>query len=498
MSLFSLVRRLPNPRFLITSIVAIAIGVLTSWATLTGYTANQAHSKSAAVNGTQSEAGKRKQSEKPTLDRNYGKLPLSFEENRGQTGASCEYVARGPGYNIFLTPGEALLVFQERRRTSTESAALTNEPISERGVEPRFHQRRHDGASKNGKEQTTAEQPPMVVRMRLIGANQNAESVEGREELPGKVNYFIGDDSSKWLTAIPTYGSVSYRDVYPGVDLVYYGNGQQLEYDLVVAPGADPNIIKVKFDGAERLRIDTRGDLLLKTQGGEIRQAKPLIYQEINGVRRQIEGRYVVGSGNSVGFKVKRYDRKQPLVIDPRLVYLALVNGSGSGNAITVDGNGFAYLTGRVDDTFLNPTPGALQGSFAGSSDVFVTKLNPSGTRVVFTTYLGGTTFDDGYGIAVDSQGNVYVTGTAGANFPTTPGAFQTVNDSSGDAFVSKLNASGSALVYSTLYGGSDYEEGDGLAVDPTGNAYVAGLTFSSDLITSPGAPQRTNAGGAL
>ncbi|MBI2829078.1 MAG: SBBP repeat-containing protein, partial [Acidobacteria bacterium] len=290
-----------------------------------------------------------------------------------------------------------------------------------------------------------------------------------------------------------SYARVRYESVYPGVDLVYYGNQRQLEYDFVVAPGADPGAIKLAFEGARSIERDASGNLILRTAGGDLRMHKPVVYQEVGGVKRLIPGRYVVASKQQVGFHVAAYDRSKPLVIDPVLVYSTFLGGSGNdfGFRIAVDSAGNAYVTGGTDSTNF-PGPGGIAAPKLGSSakgaggDVFVTKLNPAGTALVYSTYLGGSGNDGGIGIAVDSAGNAYVTGTTNsADFPTTLGAFDVTFNGVQDVFVTKLNPAGSALVYSTYLGGSGFERPNGIAVDSAGNAYVMGRTTST-ISTNP------------
>jgi hypothetical protein len=383
----------------------------------------------------------------------YGRLPLLFEANRGQTHDEVRFLSRGPGYSLYLTAGEAVL-------------ALPG---------------------------------PVALRMSLAGASAEAH-VSGLEELAGKANYFIGRDPAKWRTNVPTYAKVEYRGVYPGIDLVYYGNQRQLEYDFIVAPGADPQRIVLDFKGVEKLEIDAQGDLVMHAAGGALRQHKPVIYQAIDGVRRQVAGGYVIKDAHQVAFQVAAYDQARPLVIDPVLSYSTYLGGAGIEEpwTIAVDATGNAYVTGSTNSINFPTTAGALDTSLGGSSDVFVTKLNATGTALVYSTYLGGSATEGGaIGVAVDSAGNAYVTGgTLSADFPTTPGALQTTAPGGGDAFVTKLNAAGSALVYSTYLGGTGHEGGFfRIAVDTLGNAYVAGHTDSTDFPTTPGAFQRTFAG---
>src|SRR5207247_1970406 len=340
-----------------------------------------------------------------------------------------------------------------------------------------------------------------VLRMTFIGANPEP-SVVGAEELPGKANYFIGSDPVKWRTDVPTYAKVRYKNVYPGIDLIYYGNQRQLEYDFVVSPGADPRRIRLGFHGADKLEVDAQGDLVLHTATGVIRQRKPVIYQEVEGLRRECRGGYGLEGARRVGFRVTAYDAHRPLVIDPALFYSTYLGGSDSdeGFAIAVDTAGTAYVTGRTFSIDFPTTQGAFQTTLVGFHGVvFVTKLNPTGSGLVYSTYLGGAIADRAQAIAVDIAGNAYVTGlTFSKDFPTTPGAFQStpIPLAGNNAFVTKLNPTGSALVYSTYLGGNNDDQGLGIAVDAAGNAYVAGQTRSSTFPTTPGAFQRFEGGG--
>jgi hypothetical protein len=386
----------------------------------------------------------------------YGQLPLSFELNRGQTAAPVNYLARGSGYTLFLSPTQATL-----------------------GLTPPSA---HKGASSAGD----------VLRLGLVGANPAAPAV-GLDRLPGVSNYFIGNDPSKWLTNVPNYGEVEYQNVYPGVNLVYYGNQGQLEYDFVLAPGADPGAIRLAVQGAQGARLDAQGNLVLHTAGGDVVQHAPVVYQDVGGKRQSVAGRFVLEGNGQVGFQVGAYDRAAPLVIDPVLVYSTYLGGSGNdfSTSITVDSAGNAYITGGTSSLNFPTTPGAVQTSYSGSSaysDVFISKLNASGTALVYSTYLGGSSYGGhGAAIAVDASGDAYITGqAAGSNFPTTPGAFQQQSSVNGP-FVTELSPTGSALVYSTyLTGSSGADEGLGIAVTAAGNAYITGYAVSTDFPTTP------------
>jgi hypothetical protein len=412
----------------------------------------------------------------------YGKLPLSFEANQGQTDSQVKFVSRGSGYTLFLTGDEA--VFSLRRGKGTVGAL----PAS-RELQP-----------------TAVPAANTVLRMELVKANPVARVI-GTDELPGKSNYFIGSDPKKWRSNVPTYAKVKYENIYPGIDLVYYGNQRQLEYDFVVAPGADPHHIQFDFRGAKSISRDKDGDLLLQMSEGEIRWRKPTVYQERDGTRQEIVAHYVINHKSRVRFEVADYDLHSPLFIDP-LIYSTYLGGSGEdvGNGITVDASGNAYLTGQTLSTNFPTTPGALQTTCGGTKcyDAFVTKLNPTGSAFVYSSYLGGSNGDYGLGIIVDSSGNAYVTGdTQSTDFPTTPGAFRTIcNGGSnctqfGDGFVTELNPTGSALVYSTYLGGSNTDQGQGISVDSMGDAYITGLTASADFPTTTGVFQKTFAGGS-
>ncbi|MET0647259.1 MAG: Calx-beta domain-containing protein, partial [Pyrinomonadaceae bacterium] len=323
----------------------------------------------------------------------YGRLPLQFEANRGQTDARVRFLSRGDGYVMFLTPDEAVLALSR-------------------------------GGGKKGAD-GKQEEGYRVLRMRLSGASAEPK-VEGRDLMPGRLNYFVGNDPADWRTGVPVFEKVHYAGVYPGIDLVYYGNQRQLEYDFHLAPGADPRRIKIKFDGAERAKLDEKdGSLVLTVGGGEVRMKRPVIYQTANdGSRREIEGGYKI-NGTEVEFGVGAYDASRPLVIDPILSYstfLGVVNNLSftSGAALALDSSNNAYVTGAAG-LLAFPAPGVkIVPAGSGSSNVFVTKLNPAGTALVYTAYLGGFSDDTGLGIALDSAGSAYVTGvTRSSDYPT-------------------------------------------------------------------------------
>lgn len=309
----------------------------------------------------------------------------------------------------------------------------------------------------------------------------------GVELLPGKSSYFFGKDPSKWRTGVSSYAKVRYPNVWPGVDVIYYGNSRQLEYDFVLKPGVDVSKINLNFDGAQRVEIDNNGDLLIDTSSGRVRQHKPVVYQQVGEKRIEVAGGYSKLGQNRVGFHVSSYDHKRELIIDPTLVYSTFLGGSNPdfGNAIAVDSSGNAYITGYTQSTDF-PILGSTRSP--NFTITFVTKMNATGTALIYSAEVGGNGGDYGNAIAVDSSGNAYVAGSTGStDFPAIS-AMQAAFGGTLDAFLFKLNASGTALTYSTYIGGSGFEYGRGVAVDGSGNAYVTGTTYSNDFPTSAGA----------
>src|SRR6266849_10424629 len=346
----------------------------------------------------------------------YGKLPLSFEENVGETAQEVRYVSHGAGYELFLTPQEAVLALRT--------------PVShDLSPRHRFKTMRLFREALRARKMT-------AVRMRFEGANPAAQiSATGR--LLKKANYFIGSDPKKWRANVPSYARVKYADIYPGVDLIFYGNQRQLEYDFVVAPGADPKAIRLALEGARKLRISARGDVVLSVAGGEVVLQKPVVYQMLKGERHEISGRYILTKGRQVSFSVPSYDKSEPLILDPVLNYSTYLGGSsdeGGGGSqsfgIAVDANGNAFVAGT---TFSTDFPTTAANAFkAGplasnpNGEVFVTEMNPTGTAEIYSTYLTGSTGDEGTALALDSSGKIYVTGQSfSSDFPTTSNAFK-------------------------------------------------------------------------
>jgi Beta-propeller repeat len=397
----------------------------------------------------------------------YGHLPLSFEANTGQTDSRVRFLSRGPGYMLFLTSSEAVLI--------------------------------------SGKDQ------PQTMRMELAGANPSPE-IRGLDELSAKSYYFIGNDPEKWQNKVPNFARVRYQAVYPGVDLVYYGNHQQLEYDFVVAPGADLNPIQLKFPDARRIWIDREsGDLKLDCLAGEVRFHRPVAYQMAAG-KSWVEARYVLKAGKQVGIAVGSYDVAKSLIIDPVLSYSTVLGGSGAdrGFAIAVDASGNAYVTGSTESVDFPaidplPAPNSVLQPVQGGEDVFVSKLSfNSATNTLslaYSTYLGGSSAEYSAAIAVDTNGDAYVTGvTFSSDFPMVN---PLSSSTSAGVFVTKLSFNSTrntlSLAYSTHLGGrdtpsADADGGSGIAVDASGNAYVTGTTFSPNFPTVNPLPAPNNA----
>ena len=306
----------------------------------------------------------------------------------------------------------------------------------------------------------------------------------GTDKLSGKVNYLIGNAPEKWHKNIPTYAKVRYREIYPGVDMVLYGNGGRFEYDFVIAPGADPGLIALGFEGIGDLKLDEKGNLELSAGSEQLTMHKPFVYQETAGATKEIEGSFVLKGKNQIGFQLGKYDESKPLVIDPvvTLNYSTYLGGDSwdYGYCIAVDGSGCVYMAGATNSTNF-PVHDAYQAINAGEHDVFITKVNAAGNAIIYSTYLGGSDYDDGNGIAVDSSGCAYVTGyTSSTDFPL-KNAFQSTFKGVSEVFITKLDAAGDELIYSTYLGGDNWDRGYGIAVDGDGCAYVTGYTMSTD-----------------
>lgn len=404
------------------------------------------------------------------------RLPLSFEPNQGQSDSSAKFVAHGRGYGLYLTSSQAVLTLSERSQNRLRQAS---------------------------------------VQMQLSGANQSPE-IAGAERLAGYSNYFIGNDPSRWLRNVPQYGRVQYRGVYPGIDLAFYGNRNQLEYDFEVSPESDAHQIELNFKGATHVSVARNGDLVLGLDGRELRFKAPHVYQKFPAGIQTVAGSFVMRGKNRAGFAVGAYDHSRALVIDPILAFATYLGGAGEEScsaitgatagfvphcpAVAVDSGGRIYVAGATTSTgtFSGATPTVI--GTMGTSDVFVSRISLGSSGGVTTstldyvTYIGGasgTQFPTGVG--VDSGFNVYVAGTTNSStYPTTPTAFQTspLAPGSNHAFVSKLDSTGSVNLYSTYLSGTGVDTASGMAVDTQGRVYVTGTTTSPDFPTTIGALQ--------
>ena len=425
------------------------------------------------------------------VDRAYGRLPLSFESNVGQTDASVDFVARGKGYSLFLTAGGGATFVLARGGAAAPAAAPCG-PHRAIGV-PRPAPPSPPGCLEPP---ATAPSHQAVLRLRLVGTTSGARG-RGDDPLPGKVHYLTGSNRAAWRSNVATYARVRYAEAYPGIDLVFYGNQSRLEYDFVVRPGANPETIALQFDGADALDVDADGNLVLSVGGARLVQQAPVIYQERAGGRDPVAGGYALRGDGRVGVTLGPYDVNRDVVIDPVLVYSTFLGGAGYElpSAIALDETGAAYVTGQTSSLDFQTTSGAFDTSLAGPSDAFVTKLSPDGSSLAYSMYLGGGGYDVAVGIAVDATGAASVAGyTTSSDFPTTRGAFDTALGGHYDAFVTKLSADGASLAYSTYLGGGGDEAGYGIAVDATGAAYVTGNTASGDFPTRSGAFETSDA----
>ena len=389
------------------------------------------------------------------------KHSLSFEVNHGQASSEARFLSRTNDYTLFLNSSEAVLRLRSWR-----------DPLGP-------HLQQTKGSTKN------------ILRMKMVGADPKP-FIEGLDPLPRRSNYLIGNDPDKWLTNIKHFGRVKYHDVYPEVDLIYHSSRGRLEYDFVVAPGADPSVIRFAFQGMNRISIDAQGSLVIDMPSGVIRQQRPFIYQEVDGIRKEVAGQFVIAGKREVGFRIGEYDASLGLVIDPVLSYSTYLGGENADEAkdIAVDFAGNIYVTGWTDSINFPTTPAALPNDPRGG-EAFVTKINPSlpgDSSLIYSTYLGGSGLDRGHSIAVDRDGNACVTGlTTSPDFPT-ENAFDSALGANAasdqDAFVTKLNRAGTGLLYSTYLGGSEPETGEGIALDGSSSIYATGRTNSDDFPT--------------
>jgi len=385
-----------------------------------------------------------------SIDAAILKLPLSFIENQGQSPENVRFMVRSKGPTVLFTPSEVVFSLSSGNNSS-------------------------------------------LVHMTF--ENSSPGQIFGEEPLPGRANFLLGNDSSQWISDIPIYGAIRYKDLYPGVDLVFRGTDGYLKHKLVLNPGADLSGIILTYSGQDNLSLAGDGSLLIRTSAGNLIDSAPVCYQEINGSKEMVEGHYRLVGGNGIGFEVGDYDRRYLLVIDPALIFSTYLGGSSNDSALSlaIDSSGNAYIAGYTSSANF-PTKNPIQSTNASSLDSFVAKIDVSREELVYSTYLGGWGSDYAKGIAVDGSGNAYLVGyTSSANFPT-KNPIQPNNAGSFDAFVTKINAAGSALSYSTYLGGSGQDYGEGIAIDGSGNAYVTGYTDPASFPTK-NPIQASNAG---
>jgi len=419
------------------------------------------------------------------------KIGLSFEPNVGQTNAKVKFLSRGSGYTLFLTSEEAVLSLQKNPAAHAVPADPATALLPVTDPKPLATH---------------------VLRMRLLDSNREA-ALHGLYELPARTNYFRGNNPRNWQTNITNFAKVESDEVFPGIDLIYYGNQGQLEYDFVLKSGADPRSIALQFSGAQSVHVDpASGDLVMRVGSDDLRFHKPVAYQfEENASsndssatpqRTLVAANYRVDAGNRVSFHLAPYDHSRALVIDPTLSYATYLGGSSNDYAtsIAIDSSGSPYISGYTTSANFPVSSGALQSTCVAACatpDAFITKLDPTGSSIVYSTFLGGSRTDYANGIAIDPSGNAFLVGqTLSPDFPVTAGAFQTAcggtDCSGGDTFVAELDSTGSSLIYSTFLGGSGPDQGNAIALDASNNAFITGWTQSTNFPVTAGVFQGT------
>lgn len=410
--------------------------------------------------------------DKAELVKIYKNLPISFISNTGNLDGEVKYYSRGLGYDFYLTGQGITYAFYQGDKSSV---TLKKEIDFE------------------------SDAPTKGYNLKVTFINQNAgASMEATRQQEGRINYFKGKNQDDWKTDVPAFGAVTYKNLYKGIDLTYKGSRGKLKYEFHVKPQADPKNIKLLYQGADGLSIDKKGNLLIDTPWGSLKDEKPYAYQLVGDKKEAVKASYIIND-NTVGFSVSSYNSDLPLFIDPGLAYATFIGGDNNdfGYGLAVDSSGQAYMTGVTWSADFPSTAGAFDTGYDTGREAFVTKLNSSGTALVYSTFISGSVDDEGEDIEVDAAGNAYVSGwTWSPDFPTTTGAVSEVLNGPSDAFVSKLNTEGNALIYSTLLGGNSYEISYDLALDGSGNAYVIGNTRSANFPTTIGAFDTTYAGG--
>ncbi|MCK5560986.1 MAG: SBBP repeat-containing protein, partial [Thermoplasmata archaeon] len=426
------------------------------------------------------------EAEEHQILQNLNRLDGYFTENRGQVGNDyVRYYIQEKGV-WFLDDGVVFEIQENLKVESRESGGReSDDPYDRLQTEREF--------------EVPAPRKSVVIKLNFDGCNK--VELKGVGLLPHRSNFFYGKDSSNWYTKVVNYQELLYENIYDNIDLRYYTTEKGLKYDFIIHPFGDPNKIRISYEGVEEMYIDSNGNLILNTPLGTIIDSELFIYQDINNNENKIEGKFNIIDPMSYGFNIMgKYDNNKAIIIDP-LVYSTYIGGSGEdyGRSIALDSTGNAYLTGYTHSSNFPITSGANDTTHNGNADVFVAKLNPAGNSVfdlIYSTFVGGSNIDRAYGIALDSTGNAYVTGyTYSSNFPITPGANDTTYNGVVDGFVIKLNPTGSTLLYSTFFGGSNDDRGHAIALDSGSNAYVTGYTKSANFLIVPGANDPTHNG---
>ena len=412
--------------------------------------------------------------------RDFGRLPLSFESNRGQTDARVRFLTHASGGALFLTPSEAVFT------KTTPVLEATNAILKRKNAFP-----------------AAAKAVQTTMRMQVVGADPKATPLT-RQPQSGRVNYFIGNEADRWQKGVPTYGRVGFHGVYPGVDLVYYGNQSQLEYDFVVAAHADPKQIHLRFAGAKQVDVNAAGELIVRAQDQEMTWRKPTVYQQDKHGKHAVPAHFhlkrLPNGQSDVSFALGRYDTSRPLVIDPVLLFSTYLGGHALGgigdtvDAIYIDRNGYLYVAGNATSTDFPTTTNAYKTTSPGSYAYF-SILTPGGDALLYSTFVGGAGLNVAFGIGTDSLRHVILAGnTTSKNFPVKSGSFQTTKAIEGTytPFVFCIDLSDNSLVYSTFVGGTQDTRMRSMAIDRFDAVYLTGLTAASDFPTTPGAFQST------
>ena len=425
----------------------------------------------AAANNVNAQFALPEISQKHITATNLSAQPLAFTENRGQWGNKTLFKADAGGATFYFCRDEVAYLF-----------VRDTDELEESPIDPLWAGHGMPDDMLPGFDRPRYKKEALIIRAQFVDANPNPEIV-GEDRLPHNCNYFYGNDPTKWRTDVPNYSAITYKDIWPGIDLKYHGNGEGMKYDFIVNPGADISQIRIRYEGVNELSISNSGDLQAQTRFGLIHENIPEIYQKRNGARESISGLYRLIEPGVFGFAAENYDPSVALVIDPELVYSTYLGGSlgEGGNAIVIDDIGAAYIAGWTQSHDF-PMMGPYDGSHNGVDDIFLAKLSTMGNALEYCTYLGGNLYDHAKGIAIDLDGNAVIAGgTSSIDFPTANAYDESYNGGNWDAFVTKLSTEGNELIYSTFLGGNGTEQCLNLDIDELNNIYLIGWTMSAD-----------------